>query len=96
MHAIHRDELLSQRVRRAVGRGATAGDSTDDFAGLGEPAEVLRESLAGDAPPVGGHAGLEGGVGEDRGGPFDGVDFGHEGAVDEARLVEDLIAGEGA
>ena len=38
--------------------------------------------------PIGVHAGVQRRVGQDGGGPLDGVDLGHDGRVDEARHVE--------
>lgn len=72
---------------------AGAGDAADDFAGWGDTAEEFGKGFANETPPVCVHADFEGRVGEDSGCPFDGVDLGHEGAVDEAGFVEDLIAG---
>lgn len=72
---------------------AGAGNAADDFAGRGDATEELGEGFADETPPICVHGNLEGRVGEDSGGPFDGVDLGHEGAVDQASFVEDLVTG---
>lgn len=71
---------------------AGTGDAANDFAGFGDAAEHLGQGFTDEAPPVCVHGDFQGGVGQDGGCPFDGVDFGHECAVDEAGFVEDLIA----
>jgi hypothetical protein len=92
MHPIHAHKLLCQRVRNRMMIYSRAWDPTDRFAGFGDSTDGFGQFLAGYAPPVGAHTDLQGRVREDGGRPFDGMDFGHEGAVYEAGLVEDLIA----
>ena len=72
---------------------AGTGNATDDFASRGDAAEELSEGFADETPPICVHGNFKGRVGEDSGGPFDGVDLSHEGAVDEAGFVEDLVTG---
>ena len=90
VHAVDGDEFFGEGVGHAALVGAGAGDAGDAFA-RGDAAEEFVEALAHQAPPVGVHGDLEGRVVEDCGRPFDGVDLGHEGTVDEPGRVEELV-----
>ena len=58
MHAIHRDELLSQGVWNALMVNTRAGDTANGFASLRDAADYFGQSLTNYTPPVCGHANL--------------------------------------
>ena len=92
VHSIHGHELLSKRIRNASVVDARARYAANGLTCLRDSADHLGQGLANNAPPVCSHADLESWMPQDGGGPFHGVDLGHQGRVDEASLVEDLIA----
>ena len=94
MHAVHRDELLSQGIRNALVVNTRTRDPADRFASLRDASYCLGKSLTDDTPPVCTHANLKSRMGQDRWCPLDCMDLGHEGAVDNACFVEDLITAE--
>ena len=90
VQAVDRGELLGQGVGGAVVVGDGAGDAADDVAPAQAPEEAV-EALLGQAPPVGPHPQAQGGVGQDPRRPLHGVDLGHQGPVDQARRLEQLV-----
>ena len=54
---------------------------------------VTLVTVTAQAPPVGVHGTLEHRVGKNRRGPFHGVDFGHQGSVDQPGMVVEPLIG---
>lgn len=92
MHAVHGDELLGQRVRDALVVDARAWDSGDGFTRPGDTSNHFGEFLTDDSPPICVHADLKGRVSQNCRRPLDRVDLGHQSAVHDACLVEDLVS----
>ncbi len=88
VHPVDGDELLGQRVGNAVMVGGRAGDAAEDFV-----LAPLAQALAEDAVPVGPHRVLGRRMRNDRRRPFDGVDLRHQGGVDQARALVELVVG---
>jgi hypothetical protein len=90
VHPVDGDELLRDGVgdpEMVLGR---AGDPADHLAAA-HPSEELVDPLARDAPPVGPHANLQGGVAEDSSSPFDRVDLREQCRVDEPGVVKEVV-----
>lgn len=92
MHAVHRDELLGQRVRDALVVDARAWNSRNGFTGLRDAPNRFGELLTDDSPPICVHTDLKGRMSQDCRRPLDRVDLGHQSAVHDACLVEDLVS----
>ena len=87
VHPVDRDELLGERVRRAVVIGLRADDAAEQFVVV-EERERPPAVLAGKPVPVHVHRHLDDRVRQDRRRPLDGVDLRHERRVDQPRLRE--------
>jgi hypothetical protein len=68
-----------------------ARNPTNGFASLRDTSDCLSESFTNNSPPVRTHGDLKSRMSQDRWGPLDRMDLGHESTVDNACLVEDLI-----
>ena len=85
VQAVHGGEFLGHRVGRAVLVRRRADDAKGGLAVL---AEHCAQHPARDPRPVGVHAEVQCGMAEDAWRPFDGVDLGDQGCVDQARMLE--------
>jgi hypothetical protein len=77
MHAVYRDEFLSQGVRNALVVNTRTRDTANGFTVLRDAADYLGKSLTNNTPPVCSHANLESRVSQDCGRPLDCVNLGH-------------------
>lgn len=93
MHPVYGHKLLSNSIRDTEVVYTRSGDAADSLTRLRNSTKYFGEPLTNNAPPVCIHANLKSWMGQDGRGPFDGVDLGHQGRVDQASRVEDIIAG---
>src|SRR5207248_10384404 len=85
-------ELFSDGVGHPEVLRLRAGYATDDLT-LADAAEDAVNCLARESPPVRAHRKVQGGMPEDAGRPFDRVDLGNQGRVDQARSIEQFLVG---
>ena len=90
VHAIDRDEVLGDGVRRSVVRGRGPGDTAEHLAGA-EPPEQFLDPLPGNSEPVRPHADLQCRVAQNCRRPLDRVDLRDQRSVDQACLIEEQV-----
>ena len=90
------NELFGEPGRHAVLFNLVSNQSTDSLVGHVEPGNRFAilfpaDRLGGFTVPVGQHPGVEFGVRKNIGSPFHSVDLSHQGRVDQAGFVKQLI-----